>query len=627
MNRKLKKKILIIYDLLSILISSTLSYLFLIPFVLLPNIEFWLSVLLSSLTYYVIGWYLHFFSKINRYTSLKETLVHISGVFVTFLLTAIILLPWFGELSLRHLTLTCIFSCISIPGSRIMWRIYQERSQKVKSEAIDDNVSKIRTLVIGAGDGGSLFIKSLQRHSNGIELIGVVDDDPAKQGVYLYGTPLLGMVKDIPNIVKSLKVQQITIAIPTLLPDELDRIVEICSQTAAKVNRMPSIEEVVQGKLEVNNFRNIDIADLLGRDEVELDIGHVASLITGKVVLVTGAGGSIGSEICRQLIRFSPKKIILLGHGENSIYNIHKEVTNAKDTMTEVVPVIADIQDYNRMLEIMSYHKPNRVYHAAAHKHVPLMEYNPKEAIKNNIIGTKNLATAARMSSVESFIMISTDKAVNPPNIMGASKRVAEMIVTSMNAIGKTKFAAVRFGNVLGSRGSVIPLFKEQIENGGPLTVTDFRMTRYFMTIPEASKLVIQAGALAEGGEIFILDMGEPVKIIDLAKKVIKLSGNNENDIKIIESGIRPGEKLYEELLMVNEQLEQQVYDKIFVGKVNRISFDSVMNWVNKLEYLDDSDLKKELIRFANQKNNTEMTNTIDEEGETNVSENVQKIH
>ena len=377
---------------------------------------------------------------------------------------------------------------------------------------------------------------------------------------------------------------------------------------------MPSVEDIVQGTYEVNEFKEIDVTDLLGREEVKLDMEQIASQLSGQTVLVSGAGGSIGSEICRQIIRFSPKRILLLGHGENSIYLVHRELKPMADkNQIDLVPVIADIQDRERIFEVMKTYKPDRVYHAAAHKHVPLMEYNPTEAVKNNIYGTKNMAEAAKAAGVQSFVMISTDKAVNPPNVMGATKRIAEMIVTGLNEKGKTNFVAVRFGNVLGSRGSVIPVFKEQIKNGGPITVTDFRMTRYFMTIPEASRLVLQAGSLAKGGEIFVLDMGEPVKIVDLAKKMIKLSGADREAIKITEAGIRPGEKLYEELLSTSENTKEQVYEKIFVGKVTNEPIDLVLDFVKDTEQLNDDQLKKQLVDFANGKIVLEQIQTNEE--------------
>lgn len=327
-------------------------------------------------------------------------------------------------------------------------------------------------------------------------------------------------------------------------------------------------------------------------------MASISNELTQKTILVTGAGGSIGSEICRQVCKFTPEKIIILGHGENSIYHIHQELTRIYKEQIEVVPIIADVQDKERMKKIMQDYKPYVVYHAAAHKHVPLMEYNPQEAIKNNILGTRNTAEAAKLAEVSKFVMVSTDKAVNPPNVMGASKRIAEMVIQSMNnETSKTDFVAVRFGNVLGSRGSVIPLFKKQIEAGGPVTVTHPEMTRYFMTIPEASRLVLQAGALATGGEVFVLDMGKPVKIVDLAKNLIRLSGYKEEDIGIEFSGVRPGEKLFEELLNKDEIHPEQVYEKIYRGKVKDIDKEEVESIISDL--LKDF-TKEKIINYTN---------------------------
>jgi len=456
--------------------------------------------------------------------------------------------------------------------------------------------------IIGAGDGGELLYNTVKYKSGNLGLIfkGFIDDDVNKKGTYLAGLKVVGSIDQLPQLVIDYDIQVLTIAIPSMTAPQYERLFDITRDLDVTINSIPSIEDLATGETSVIKLRDIDVVDLLGRDEVTLDMDIIKNQIANQTILVTGAGGSIGSEICRQVMTFSPKKLVLLGHGENSIYQIEKEIKQTfSDKNTEIVPVIADVRDAKRIFEVLNVHKPNVLYHAAAHKHVPLMECNPSEALKNNIYGTKNVAEAALANDVGSFVMVSTDKAVRPPNVMGATKRIAEMIVTGLNGRGVTKFSAVRFGNVLGSRGSVVPLFKEQVEKGGPVTVTDFRMTRYFMTIPEASRLVIQAGALAKGGEIFILDMGEPVKIIDLAKKVIKLSGYTEDEIDIVESGIRPGEKLYEELLVDKERSKEQVHEKIFVGNIKGFTYDEVLQ---KLEELpdDNTQLAKELVLFAN---------------------------
>lgn len=613
-NRKTKRVILLGFDVFAILMSSVLSYIFLIPYVSLPRGDFWTAVGLSVLFYLLFALRFQLFFKINRYTSIRETIVHMGAVTIAFLISSILAVPFVEAVSFRFVLLTYLFSVVIIPGSRIIWRIYHEHQQKVKELSENGSIAvKVRTLIVGGGAGGSLFVKSLQRHDFEVDLIGIIDDDPAKQRMTVFGVPVIGRVEDIPELVKLHAIEQITVAIPSLPAKELGELVELCAKTTAKINQMPSVEEVVLGKYQVNKFKEIDVVDLLGREEVKLDMEQIAEQISGKTILVSGAGGSIGSEICRQVIRFSPERILVLGHGENSIYLINKELNNL-NTDTEIVPIIADVQDRERIFRVMEQYKPDRVYHAAAHKHVPLMEYNPTEAVKNNIYGTKNMAEAAKAAGVHSFVMISTDKAVNPPNVMGATKRVAEMIVTGLNEKGRTNFVAVRFGNVLGSRGSVIPLFKEQIQNGGPVTVTDFRMTRYFMTIPEASRLVLQAGTLVQGGEIFVLDMGEPIRILDLAKKMVKLSGYTEKEIPIVEAGIRPGEKLYEELLASSEHTDRKVYDKIFVGKVNNEPIEEVMHFVHQIERYSDEELKTALVGFANRHSNKEIKDELEKE-------------
>lgn len=600
LTRNVKKIILISLDSLAIILSSIAAYIFLNPYID-PSNSFYIGVVgICLFSYMGLATYFKLFSKINRYTSLKEILNVFICVSLAFFSASLVSLLAINNISWRFLVLMYVFSLFIIAGSRIVWRILIEmRNKHLDGE---QKVKKIRTLVVGAGEGGSVFIKSSRKNDNELKIIGIVDSDQTKQNTYLYEIPVIGLIEDIPELVHEYDIAQITIAIPSLKAIEYEYILDICNQSGVKFNLMPSVEDVLNGKLSVSRFRKIDVVDLLGREEVKLDMQQISKKLHGKTVLVSGAGGSIGSEICRQIMKFHPSKLILLGHGENSIYLIHKELGQIFGSDTEIIPVIADIQDRERIFEIMKEYRPDRVYHAAAHKHVPMMECNPKEAVKNNIYGTKNMAEAAKAADVGSFVMISTDKAVNPPNVMGATKRIAEMIVTGLNEPGKTKFAAVRFGNVLGSRGSVVPLFKEQIENGGPITVTDFRMTRYFMTIPEASRLVIQAGALAKGGETFILDMGEPVKIVDLAKKVVKLSGYTEKEIAIIETGIRPGEKLYEELLVDGEKTNEKVYDKIFVGKVSSTSIKEVEQFIAELSRSDESKIRKDILNFTNVK-------------------------
>ncbi len=554
-----------------------------------------------------IGFYLFYgslfkvFTRINRYTNLREIIAIFGSLSASAVSSIIILLFINRRYSLRLVIFAYLLSLLLIIGSRLIWRIYVE-TKNMRYVSAD---SAKNTLIVGAGEGGRILYNSFlgSKTAQDIHVVGFVDDDPNKRNTYLSGKKVLGALKDIPELIEKYDIQMVTIAIPSLSRKKLRRIFELVESARVKVNTMPSIEELASGKISVSKLKTIDVVDLLGRDEVKLDIESIKDQITDKVILVTGAGGSIGSEICRQIIQFNPAKLLLLGHGENSIYLIDRELrTHHQNCPTEIVPIIADIQDREKINEIMEQYHPDIVYHAAAHKHVPLMEYNPKEAVKNNIFGTKNVAEAAKAARVKNFVMVSTDKANNPPNVMGSTKRIAEMIVTGLNEESCTKFSAVRFGNVLGSRGSVIPVFREQIAQGGPVTVTDFRMTRYFMTIPEASRLVIQSGALAKGGEIFILDMSEPVKIVDLAKNMIRLSGYSEDEIEIIETGIRPGEKLYEELLLDKERNDEAVYEKIFVGNIKGYSMQTVMDFVKSLPQ-DDEQLAKEIVTFANASN------------------------
>ena len=600
MTRAKKRVILIIVDIILLSISQGISKFFLAKYVGITDLSF-VSILMGIIVLYLTFATLsNVFSTITRYTDYK-TMFRVGGsILGAYSIVYIAEKIFYESTNSRYIVLSMLLSFLLVIASRLTWREIHEFVQH-PSALLGKKVDGTKTLVVGSGDGASLFIKTAQQKSKDLKIVAIVDDDKNKQNTYLHGVKVVGTTEQIPEIVGNYEVEQIVIAIPSLAPDDYERIVEYCQQTEVKVNAMPKYEQVITGKLSVSKLQEIDIADLLGRKEVKLDQQSLKSNIKCKTVLVTGAGGSIGSELCRQIAQFCPARLLLLGHGENSIYLIHKELSSRYKDDIELIPIIADIQDRERIFHIMETYRPDRVYHAAAHKHVPLMEYNPTEAVKNNIYGTRNVAEAAKAAGVAKFVMISTDKAVNPPNVMGATKRVAEMVVTSLNEEGKTLFSAVRFGNVLGSRGSVVPLFKEQIAKGGPITVTDFRMTRYFMTIPEASRLVIQAGALMQGGEVFVLDMGEPVKILDLAKKMITLSGHTEEEVQIQEAGIRPGEKLYEELLSAKEKVNDQVYEKIFVGNVQSLPKTEVDSYVDSLLTLGANDLKDSLVKFAQQ--------------------------
>ena len=600
MTRARKRVILIIVDIILLSISQGISKFFLAKYVGITDLSF-ISILMGIIVLYLTFATLsNVFSTITRYTDYK-TMFRVGGsILGAYSIVYIAEKIFYESTNSRYIVLSMLLSFLLVIASRLTWREIHEFVQH-PSALLGKKVDGTKTLVVGSGDGASLFIKTAQQKSKDLKIVAIVDDDKNKQNTYLHGVKVVGTTEQIPEIVGNYEVEQIVIAIPSLAPDDYERIVEYCQQTEVKVNAMPKYEQVITGKLSVSKLQEIDIADLLGRKEVKLDQQSLKSNIKCKTVLVTGAGGSIGSELCRQIAQFCPARLLLLGHGENSIYLIHKELSSRYKDDIELIPIIADIQDRERIFHIMETYRPDRVYHAAAHKHVPLMEYNPTEAVKNNIYGTRNVAEAAKAAGVAKFVMISTDKAVNPPNVMGATKRVAEMVVTSLNEEGKTLFSAVRFGNVLGSRGSVVPLFKEQIAKGGPITVTDFRMTRYFMTIPEASRLVIQAGALMQGGEVFVLDMGEPVKILNLAKKMITLSGHTEEEIQIQEAGIRPGEKLYEELLSAKEKVNDQVYEKIFVGNVQSLPKIEVDSYVDSLLSLGANDLKDSLVKFAQQ--------------------------
>lgn len=490
---------------------------------------------------------------------------------------------FFGmDVSIMMIILSAIIIIILTTLIRVNYRVVR---RAIIFNSINNNKDEMENiLIIGAGAGGALVLNEIK---NNIQLnkkvVGFIDDNNQKIGRFIRGIKVLGNRDDISRIVLEKNVSEIIIAISRVEDSNLKEIIQRCKETGLPVKIIPSVSELIDNKFSINSIRDVKVEDLLGRTVVQLEREGINDYIEGNTILVTGGGGSIGSELCRQIAKFLPKEIIILDIYENNAYDIqNKLIREFKDI--NIVTLIGSVRDKVRIEQIFKTYKPQIVFHAAAHKHVPLMEYSPSEAIKNNVGGTYNIAQYACKYDVKKFVLISTDKAVNPTNIMGATKRICEMIIQSINSKSKTEFVAVRFGNVLGSNGSVVPLFKKQIEDGGPVTLTHKDITRYFMTIPEAAQLVLQAGAYARGGEIFVLDMGEPVKIYDLAYNLIKLSGFEPNvDIDIEITGLRPGEKLYEELLMSEEGLTETKHKKIFIGKPNDFDFDYISNKISEL--------------------------------------------
>ena len=533
------------------------------------------------ISYIVMLLSMHLYTRIWRYAGMREMVAVLiattlgAGLFYTGMYVFDKSLPR----SIYLISWILSTGVIGI-GRMILHYIAMQYGGKQSTDA-----DMVNTLIIGAGDAGATIAREIERyHKRSRKVIGFIDDDESKFNRLMGGVRILGNRHDIPSIVKENKVKEIIIAMPSVTRNEIRNIMEICSPLKCKVNTLPGMYQLLDDEVLVSHLHPVSIEDLLERDEVRLDMDIVEHYIRDKVVLVTGAGGSIGSEICRQIMRVGPKQLLLLGHGENSIYLINQELKNIyKDG--PIIPIIADIRDKQQLDQIFTQYNPQVVFHAAAHKHVPLMEIQPMAAVLNNIYGTRNVADVAGRHGVERFVMISTDKAVNPTSVMGATKRVAEKVIISMNDTYDTKYITVRFGNVLGSRGSVIPLFKKQIEAGVPVTVTDPEMTRYFMTIPEASQLVLQAGAMGKGGEVFLLDMGEPVKIIDLARNMIRLSGlEPDKDIHIKITGLRPGEKKYEELLTSEEGTNRTNHTKIFEAPLDTVDRDWLIEKISTFD-------------------------------------------
>ncbi len=511
-----------------------------------------------------------------RFVSISDLLAIVKASLVS---TLILVVLWFGFLSAeplrRHLREFTTFSqaifildmfatIVLLGGMRMAVRLYHEEFRTERAAKLK------RFLIIGAGNAGEALLRELHRMPvEQYDVIGFVDDDPVKRGVSIHGIPVLGKIDQLAQICKKQNIDEIAIAMPSATAKQLRKVVQICEGAKVRFRTVPSVTDIASGKYRVSQIRNVDINDLLGREAVQLDLDIIKQYLTDKVILVTGAGGSIGSEMSRQVCYFDPKLLLLVEQAENALFFIEREL---KKSFPQVAmeAVICDITDKVRVEQLFEKFKPDVVIHAAAHKHVPLMELNPGEAIKNNVVGTRTVADAADKYGAENFVMISTDKAVNPTSIMGSSKRVAELYIQDLNMTSKTHFVTVRFGNVLGSNGSVVPIFKNQIAAGGPVTVTHPEMRRYFMTIPEASQLVLQAAAMGKGGEIFVLDMGEPVKIVDLAKELITLSGFRPGeDIEIIFTGTRPGEKLFEELSIKGEDMVPTRHPKIGIWGTN----------------------------------------------------------
>ena len=536
---------------------------------------------LLLISYMLMFLIMHLYTRIWRYAGMREVL----AVFVaTTIGTALFYSSMFvfGKSLPRSVYFITWFLTTGAVG---MGRMLLHYVALHYSSGDDGESGQVNTLIIGAGDAGATIAREIERyHKRSRRVIGYVDDDMFKHNRLMNGFRILGNREDIPALVAKYKVEEIIIAMPSVKRDIIQEIMEICSPLKCKINILPGMYQLLDDEVLVSHLHPVSIEDLLERDEIQLDTSKVETYLKDKVVLVTGAGGSIGSEICRQIMRIGPKKLLLLGHGENSIYLINQELKGLyKDG--PIIPIIADIRDRQQLDQIFTQYNPQVVFHAAAHKHVPLMEIQPMAAVLNNIYGTRNVAEVAGRHGTERFVMISTDKAVNPTSVMGATKRVAEKVIISMNDTYDTKYITVRFGNVLGSRGSVIPLFKKQIEAGGPVTVTDPEMTRYFMTIPEASQLVLQAGAMGKGGEVFLLDMGEPVKIIDLARNMIRLSGlEPDKDIHIKITGLRPGEKKYEELLTSEEGTNRTNHTKIFEAALDTVDIEWLMGKISTFE-------------------------------------------
>ena len=528
------------------------------------------------------------YKNITRYENGNDYLIYVLACLISSTIMIFFnVIPVVPILDERTNLIASLIIVTSIIGYRVFIRLILNEGTTSNREK-EDNRKNV--LVIGAGEATKILLTTIKNSmKDTYKVVGLIDDNENKLNYAISGNKILGNRYDIPRICKENNVEVIFFTISNISPDDRRKILEICQETGCKVRILPGTKELIKDKPLIQSFRDVQIEDLLGRDPIKLDNKNIGKLIENKVVLVTGGGGSIGSELCRQIIKFKPSKLVIVDIYENNLYDIEQELKFNYPDM-EIDAIVASVREKHRLNEIFEQYHPYLVFHAAAHKHVPLMETSPLEAIKNNVFGTYNTVKCADEYGVKRFILISTDKAVNPTNIMGATKRLCELIIQAKNKVSKTEYAAVRFGNVLGSNGSVVPLFKKQIAKGGPVTVTHKEITRFFMTIPEAVSLVLQAMSGAKGGEIFVLDMGKPVKIYDMAIKLIKLSGLEPDvDIQIKVTGLRPGEKLYEELLMAEEGLTETKHDKIHVARPSDIDMEKLEAKLAKLQHLLDN--------------------------------------
>jgi FlaA1/EpsC-like NDP-sugar epimerase len=548
-------------------------------------------------------------SFVWRYVGISELRPFFVAVVSVFLILALVrlgipssmLVTWRVPLSICVMDTVLVFG--GVLGLRVLRRSSYELFEKRKRErAVGSKEAKRRVLLIGAGRAGVLAAKEiLSRGDMNLNIIGFVDDDSTKQGSVISRVKVLGKTSELPRLVHQLTIDHVIITLAQASRHDIQRIARICEEIPVKIRIIPGLYEILDGRVEISRIRDVQIEDLLGRDPVQLDVESISRELAGKTIMVTGAGGSIGSELARQVVRFAPAKLLLIERAEFALFNIDRALREF-DSGGSIVPLVADIGDLSRMRFIFQYYRPQVVIHAAAHKHVPLMESNPTEAIKNNVLNTRLLGELAAEFKAESFVLISTDKAVRPTSIMGASKRLAELVAQDIGLLSETRFVAVRFGNVIGSNGSAIPIFQEQIRKGGPLTITDRRMQRYFMTIPEAAQLVLQASTIGKGGEVLILHMGEPVSIMELAEALISLSGlKPHQDIKIIETGMRPGEKLHEELTFEAETNVATSHPKIFISRIATLEREYLQVSLQRLSQLVRERKEEELRHFLNQ--------------------------